>query len=138
MTQSSRAVSSADAQAIEQIITDIERGFNTNNPELMIRHMAEDALIVNPLGEVMYGPRSVEQSARALLVDGPLGETTAHYRLTDLTQLVPGVIVAHKNAWSTRESADAGDPPGMNSLYVLVNREGKWWIVRRQNTAIGG
>lgn len=47
------------------------------------------------------------------------------------------VIDAHKNAWSSQQMAEAGEPPEMNSLYVLVKRDEIWSIVRRQNTAIG-
>ena len=137
MITSSPSVDPADEQAIRQIVADIEEGFNTNQPHLLVRHMAADALIVNPFGVVMHGPEEVKASVAALLEGGPLQEATAHYRLTDITLLAPDVIVAHKNAWSSQQMADAGEPPEMNSLYVLVKRDGAWEIVRRQNTAIG-
>lgn len=137
MTTSSRTVDPADERAIRQIVADIEIGFNTNQPDLLVRHMAPDALIVNPLGAVMHGPEEVRASVSALLEGGPLADATAHYSLTDITQLAPHVIVAHKNAWSSQQMAEAGEPPEMNSLYVLVKRDEIWSIVRRQNTAIG-
>ncbi|WP_293696912.1 SgcJ/EcaC family oxidoreductase [uncultured Agrococcus sp.] len=115
--------SAADEAAIHSIVADIEQGFNGNDPQPLVRHLASDALIVNPLGTVMRGPEEVEFSVRALLA-GPLRNTTAHYRLTDVTLLAPGVAVAHKSAWSSRQAADAGEPPEMNALYVFVKRQG--------------
>ena len=125
----------ADEVAIHGIVTDIEQAFNDNDPESLVRHIAPDALIVNPLGSVMHGPEEVRASTRPLL-EGPLRNATAHYRLSDLAQLASGVVVAHKSAWSSRQAADSGEPPEMNALYVFVKRGGEWWIVRRQNTVV--
>lgn len=136
MTTSSTPLDAADEAAIHSIVADIEQGFNDNDPELLVRHIAPDALIVNPLGVVMRGPEEVETSIRPLL-EGPLQDTTAHYRLSEIAQLAPGVVVAHKSAWSSRHAADSGESPQMNALYVFVNREGIWWIACRQNTNVG-
>ncbi|EFC83336.1 SgcJ/EcaC family oxidoreductase [Parafrankia sp. EUN1f] len=38
--------------AVRSIMADIEHGFNVNDPELMMRHIASDALVVNALGAV--------------------------------------------------------------------------------------
>ncbi|HEX7352079.1 hypothetical protein, partial [Brachybacterium sp.] len=67
---------------------------------------------------------------------GPLRTATAHYRLSDVALVAPDVAVAHKSAWSTVEEADGGAPPAMNAHYVFVRREGRWWILRRQNTLV--
>lgn len=128
--------SGADEAAIRRIVSDIEQGFNDNDPEPLVRHLAPDALLVNPLGTVMRGPEQVEASVRSLLVDGPLRDSTAHYRLSDIALLVPDVVVAHKSAWATPQAAENGEPPEMNALYVFAKREGAWWIVRCQNTTV--
>lgn len=135
MTTPPTLLAAADEAAIHRIVADIEQGFNDNDPEPLVRHIAPDALIVNPLGSVMRGPEEVQTSIRPLL-KGPLQDATAHYRLSDLAQLAPGVVVAHKSAWSSRQAADAGEPPQMNALYVFVKHEDTWWIARRQNTTV--
>lgn len=126
-----------DAASIYRIVADIEQGFNDNDPKKLVRHIAPDALIVNPLGTVMRGPDEVESSVRPLVEGGPLKDVTAYYRLTDITQVGPDVVVAHKSAWSSRKAADHGDRPEMTSLYVFAKRDGTWWIIRRQNTTVG-
>lgn len=127
---------SSDVSAIQQIVADMEQGFNHNSPDLLTRHLATDALTVNAVGAVLRGRFEIDATVQAALASGPLREATAHYRLTDITLLAPDVAVAHKSAWSTPSEADAGEPPEMNALYVLVRRDGRWWVVRRQNTLI--
>ncbi len=126
----------ADEAAIRGIVADIEAGFNGNDPDLLVRHIAPDALVVNALGGVLHGREEIDKATRAGLARGPLHDATAHYRLTDITLLSPDIAVAHKNAWSTPEAADSGASPEMNALYVLARRDGRWWIVRRQNTLV--
>lgn len=52
------------------------------------------------------------------------------------THLADDAIVARKNAWSTKQDADGGNPPEMNALYIFVKRDGRWLIWRRQNTIV--
>lgn len=137
MKQPTSDLSSKDDAAIRKIVAAIEQAFNDNDPETLVRHIATDAIIVNPRGTVMRGPDEVEASVRPLLVGGPLQDVTAHYRLTDLTSLAPNVVVVHKNAWSDPQQADGGAPPQMNALYVFAKRDGAWWVLRRQNTTVG-
>ncbi|WP_198955466.1 SgcJ/EcaC family oxidoreductase [Frankia sp. CcI49] len=123
--------------AVRSILADIEHGFNVNDPELMMRHIASDALVANALGTVLRGRDEIDSATRAGLArGGALHAATAHYRLTDVTLLSADIAVAHKNAWATPSAADAGEPPEMNALYVLERRDGRWWIIRRQNTLV--
>jgi uncharacterized protein (TIGR02246 family) len=124
--------------AVARIVGNVERGFNDNDPDLMIADVADDALVVNAVGAVLRGRDEIETSARAALASGPLREGKAHYRVSDVARLAPDVVVVHKSAWSTPEDADAGRTPEMNALYVLQRRDGRWWIVRRQNTLVAG
>lgn len=137
MTSTHASPSQVEEATLHRIVADIEQGFNDNDPEALVRHIAADAVIVNPLGTVMRGAEEVEASVRPLLTAGALHRATAHYRLSDISMLAPDVAVAHKSAWATQAEADGGEPPQMNALYVFVRRKGTWWIVRRQNTAVG-
>jgi uncharacterized protein (TIGR02246 family) len=127
----------ADLAAITQVVKDVEDGFNANDPDLLTAHVAEDAVVVNARGAVLRGRAAVDEANRVGLA-GPLREATAHYRVSDVAAVAPGVVVATKSAWSTPEAADAGAAPEMLALYVLVQRDGRWWIVRRQNTLVAG
>ncbi|GAB2474949.1 SgcJ/EcaC family oxidoreductase [Xylanimonas ulmi] len=125
-----------DAEAVHRVIADAERGFNENDADLLLRHVAPDAVIVNAVGIVLRGRDAVESATREGLARGPLQTATAHYRLSDIALVAPDVIVAHKSAWSSAEDARRGASPEMNAHYTFVRREGRWWILRRQNTLV--
>ena len=48
--------------AIRAIVADVEAGFNDNDADLLLRHVAEDALIVNAVGHVLRGGDAIEAS----------------------------------------------------------------------------
>lgn len=137
MNQPMPKPSPRDEAAVRGIVADIEQAFNDNDPAALVKHIAADAVIVNPLGEVLRGPAAVEASVRPLLIGGPLQDATAYYRLTDVTLLAPTVIVALKSAWPDRQTASDGAPPEMHALYVFAARDDRWWVLRRQNTTVG-
>jgi uncharacterized protein (TIGR02246 family) len=126
----------ADVDSVRAIVRDVEAGFNDNDWALSVAHVAADAVLVSAMGTRLAGRPAVEEAMRAGLSSGPLGDATAHYRVTDVTALAPDVLVASKDAWSTDAAADAGEPPEMRALYVLARRQGRWWIARRQNTLV--
>ena len=134
-TATTASLSEADVAAIHRVVQDVEDGFNRNDPDLLTAHVAEDAVVVDARGAVLRGRAAVHEANRAGL-RGALRAATAHYRLSDVAAVAPGVAVAHKSAWSTAGAAAAGGAPEMNALYVLVQRDGRWWIARRQNTLV--
>ena len=118
-------LSEADLAAITRVVRDVEDGFNRNDPDLLTAHVAEDAVVVDVRGRVLRGRAAVHEAGRVGLA-GPLREATAHYRVSDVAAVAPGVAVAHKDAWSTPEAADSGAAPEMRALYVLAQRDGRW------------
>ena len=68
---------------------------------------------------------------------GPLRHAYARYEIDDVTFLAPDVAIVHKLAWEADESGDrTGDHPAMSALYVIVERDGTWWIAARGNTLV--
>jgi len=129
-------IAGEDAATLRDIVANVERGFNENDAELLIRDIAPDARIVNAVGAELIGREEIETSTRKALLRAHLRDATAHYRLDGIALLAPDVAVAHKRAWSTAEAADRGDAPEMTALYVFARRDGRWWILRRQNTLV--
>lgn len=129
-------LSAVDEAALRDIVSTIELGFNTNNVDLLLQDMAEDAHVVNAMGTILRGREAILEATRAGLAGGYLREATAHYRVSDISLLAPDVAVLHKEAWANEAAADSGEPAEMNALYLMVRREGRWWILRRQNTLV--
>jgi uncharacterized protein (TIGR02246 family) len=129
-------VSQQDVAAIEQVIADIEKGFNTNDPELSVQHFTDDASAVSVGGALASGRDALLEAHRAGFA-GPLRDQYARYELDDIVFLHPDVAVAHKRARAT----DAGGEPidvghAMIALYVFVKDDGRWRVVARQNTLV--
>ncbi|QYG92111.1 SgcJ/EcaC family oxidoreductase [Iamia sp. SCSIO 61187] len=127
-----------DVAAIEAIVADVEAGFNANDAELMNRHVAADATIVNALGGEARGRDEIMAASVAGLA-GPLADERARYLVTDVTFVRPDVALAHKRAWAVDADGrelDVGH--AMVALYVLVREDGRWWIAARQNTLVPG
>jgi len=125
-----------DDSALRDVVGRVELGFNTNDADLMLADVADDAQIVNAVGTVLRGRDEIVAVTRAGLASAALSTATAHYRVSDLELIAPDVAVLHKDAWSSEADAEAGKPAEMNALYVFVRRDGRWWILRRQNTLV--
>ena len=125
-----------DIRAIEQVIADIETGFNGNDPELSVAHFTDDATAVNVAGLLISGRDALLDANRAGLA-GPLRDQYARYELGDVTFLRPDVAIAHKRAWAVTadgEPLDVGH--AMIALYVFVRDDGRWRVAARQNTLV--
>jgi uncharacterized protein (TIGR02246 family) len=129
-------MSDADVAAIAQVIADIERGFNTKDPELSVAHFTADGSGVSVGGALVEGRAALLEAHRAGF-DGPLRDMYARYELADVKFVRPDVAIAHKRAWATTpdgEQIDVGH--AMIALYVLVREDGRWLVAARQNTLV--
>jgi uncharacterized protein (TIGR02246 family) len=126
----------ADVEAIRRVVADAERAFNTNDAELLVEHLAENATAVGVTGARLDGRAAVLEASKALF-SGPLRDQRARYRLADVLFVRPDVALAHQHA----TAVDSGGTPisvghTMTALYVLVRENGSWWVVARQNTLL--
>jgi uncharacterized protein (TIGR02246 family) len=127
-----------DEAAVRAIVADVERGFNENDAELMNRHVAVDATIVNALGVELRGQGEIMAASETGLA-GPLADQRARYVVTDITFVRPDVALAHKRAWAVdAEGTDIDIDHAMVALYVLTKDDDHWRIRARQNTLVPG
>lgn len=126
----------ADRQAIEDLISDIETAVNTDDVDLAVEHLAGDAWATTVGGHRSSGwDRLLAAHRDAFAV--PLRDQHARYHVGDVTFVAPDVAVVHKLAWATdAEGDDLSDEPAMTALYVMVERDGRWWIAARANTLV--
>jgi len=129
---------SADTAAIRAVVADVEAGLNSNDPDLMTRHLAADAVAVGVNGRATVGLAALHAvHVKAVGPGGILRDQYAHYEVASVTFLGPDVALARKLA----RAVDAEGEPidldhTMSALYVLARRDGRWWIAARQNTLI--
>jgi uncharacterized protein (TIGR02246 family) len=137
VTSGSREGRAADVAAIAGVIADVERGFNTKDVELSVKHFAPDATAVGVRGLLLAGRDELLEAHRAGYA-GPLRDQYARYELDDVRFLRPDVALAYKRATAaTREGEPLDVGHAMIALYVLVRDDGRWRIAARQNTLVG-
>ncbi|MFQ6330566.1 SgcJ/EcaC family oxidoreductase [Nocardia sp. CWNU-33] len=126
----------ADIAAIEQIITDTQTAYNTNDAELMTSHFTANAVAGNAVGMLIAGTEALLDANRQGLA-GFLKDEYVRYDVTDIVFLRADVAIAHKVARATTADGELIDTdPAMVALYVLVKQEGRWWTAARQNTLV--
>jgi uncharacterized protein (TIGR02246 family) len=120
-----------DSEAIAAVIAGLERGFNANDPELVVSGFAADAVVVDARGGVVAGREALLEAERAAVRP----DQHARYAVEDVMFVRPDVAVARVVA---RAVSAAGEPIDvghtMVSLYVLASSAGRWEVVARQST----
>ena len=124
-------------KALAALVDDVERGFNTNDAELMVSPFTDDAWAVGVTGTVHSGREEMVEVSRQLLA-GPLHDQHAAYQLADVRLLRSDVAIARKLARvADPERGTVELAPSMVALYVFAKEDGRWRVAARQNTLIG-
>ncbi|EID55318.1 SgcJ/EcaC family oxidoreductase [Saccharomonospora xinjiangensis] len=125
-----------DIAAIRQIIADTETAYNTNDAELMTKHFACNATVVNAMGVTLSGVDEIVESTRQGLA-GFLRDEHVRYDLLDVLFVRPDVALAYKGARATDAEGNLLDAEHvMKVLYVVVKEDGRWWAVARHHTLV--
>ena len=125
-----------DVAEITRLVADVQTAFNTNDPDLMTAHFAENATVVSATGVGIAGREAIQEANRRGLA-GFLRDEHVRYDVTDVTFLRPDVALARKEARATTaDGAPIDTEPAMVALYVLVKEGGRWWFAARQNTLV--
>ena len=126
----------ADIAAIEQLIADVEAGYNSNDAALMVSGFTANASAGNAVGTVITGYDSLLAAATRGL-EGFLKDEHVRYDTTDIGFLRADVAIAHKVARATTAEGELIDTdPAMVALYVLVKENNRWWVAARHNTPV--
>ncbi len=126
----------ADLAAIRQIIADTETAYNTNDAELMTKHFARNATVVNAMGVTLSGVDAIVEATRQGLA-GFLRDEHVRYDVLDVLFVRPDVALAYKGARATDAEGNLIDAEHvMKVLYVVVKEAGRWWTVARHHTLV--
>ena len=131
-----------DRDAIGSVLDELVTSWNARDAEGWVARFTEDSGFTNILG-THFRDRDANRARHALLFESvfaestlagevaelrPLGDdaavATVLFTLTGYTSLPPGVMETEPGVLRTR------------LLTVLQRREGGWWIVEAQNTAV--
>ncbi|OLP00307.1 DUF4440 domain-containing protein [Mycolicibacterium porcinum] len=116
-------------QAVRDLIDHLQRGGDAGDADVYDGMFAADILWGTPKGMVLRGYSHLNPIHRQMM-SGPPVVPASRFELAQAVSPAPGVMVAQ-----IRRSALAGGFSEM-AMYVLVQRDEKWWVAAAQNTPI--
>ena len=132
-----------DAEAVAaRFVAELQQGIDRHDAVLYNRHFAADVAWGGPFGTVVHGYEPLHAIPRRLQAAGA-GGPASHYEVVSVLAPTADVVLAHvarrtldADGQPLPPSADDDQPFSEMALYVLVRRDGDWWLAAGQNTPI--
>ncbi|GGQ73341.1 DUF4440 domain-containing protein [Couchioplanes azureus] len=116
----------------------LQRGGDTLDADVYDAWFAADILWGSPFGATVTGFAQLNAIHRRLMnqpappASAPAPVAASRFEVVSVLAPAPGVVVAQ-----VRRQSLVPDGFSEMALYVLVERDGRWWLAAAQNTPIG-
>lgn len=135
--------SDAEAEAVAQaLVTELQEGWDAHDASFADRHLAADVAWGSPFGAVLHDLGTLHPIHDAQHVNRP-ASARSRFDLQRVMRLGPDAVAAHvlrhqldEHGAVVRPSNDPREPFSEMTLYVLVRREGEWWVAAAQTTPV--
>jgi uncharacterized protein (TIGR02246 family) len=128
--------------AIAAFVSELQQGWDQRDAAISNRHFAADVAWGSPYGATVHGYDQLHAIHTRLKQQGT-GGAASRYEIKRAFAVSDDVIVAHVARYALdsegRPIEPGSDTTGTFSemaLYVLVRRDGTWWLAAGQNTPI--
>jgi uncharacterized protein (TIGR02246 family) len=136
-------VANREAAAVaEAFAAGLQAGHDRRDAELLNRQFAADAIWGSPYGALVEGYERLHP-IHIRFQRQPKPPVDFHYQVRHVLAVSDDVIVAHIARVATSPdgqplppSFDPDQPFSEMAMYVLVRRNGDWWLAAGQNTPI--
>lgn len=118
-----------DHDVANRLIEHLQRGHDTGSADTYDLTFADDILWGSPKGQVLNGFGTLNAIHHTLMRGTPT-EPRSVFELAQVVAPSPGVVVAQ-----IARRARSGGFSEM-AMYVLVERDGRWWVSAGQNTPV--
>jgi uncharacterized protein (TIGR02246 family) len=128
--------------AVDGFVAGLQAGIDSADAQTYNADFAEDVMWGSPYGATVTGYDALHSIHRGMFARGvAVAGASSLYQTVDVMAPTPDVAIAHVR----RVAIDADgqpvpiDNPSVFSemaMYVLVRRDGKWWLAAGQNTPI--
>ena len=128
--------------AVADLVAELQRGWDQHDAEITDRHLAADVAWGSPFGATVHGYRRLHD-IHLKLKQRSTGGSSSRFEVESVLVPAPGVAVAHVRRLALAPDGQPIEPSSETSgafsemaLYVLIRRDGAWWIAAGQNTPI--
>jgi uncharacterized protein (TIGR02246 family) len=118
------------ARAVAVLVRDLQTGWDQRDATITDRRLARDVLWGSPFGATLRGYERLHDIHEELKRK-QVGGTASRFEAVEWSSPAPGIVLAH-----VRRTALGDDGFSEMALYVLVERDGEWWVAAGQNTLI--
>jgi uncharacterized protein (TIGR02246 family) len=118
--------------AVDRLVAGIQEGVDLSDADVYDRQFSSDVLWGSPYGATLRGYDVLNPIHHSLMAAA--AAPASRYHVVQLMSPQPDVAIAHVR----REDLTAGAGRGFSemAMYVLVKRDGQWWLAAGQNTPI--
>jgi uncharacterized protein (TIGR02246 family) len=113
--------------AVDALLRSLQRGYDTGQADVYDALFATDILWGTPKGQVVGGFAHLNAIHRQMMGGRAVGPAS-RFETVQTTSPAPGVVVTQIR----RQALDGGFSE--TAMYVLVKRDGRWWVAAGQNT----
>jgi uncharacterized protein (TIGR02246 family) len=129
-------------RAIAAFVSELQQGWDQRDAVISDRHFAADLAWGSPYGATVFGYDQLHAIHTRLKQQGT-GGAASRYEIKHACAVSDDVIVAHVARYALDSQGHLIDPTSETTgafsemaLYVLVRRDGVWWLAAGQNTPI--
>jgi uncharacterized protein (TIGR02246 family) len=134
---------SADAEAaVEAFAAGLQAGHDQRDADILNRQFSADVVWGSPYGALINGYDQLHP-IHVRFQQGPSDKPRFRYRVRNVLALSDEVIIAHIARLALGPDGEPR-PPGVDpeqpfseiAMFVLVRRDGQWWLAAGQNTPL--
>jgi PPOX class F420-dependent enzyme/OxyR family protein/uncharacterized protein (TIGR02246 family) len=130
------------AAAVASLVEELQAGWDLRDADVTNRHFADDIAWGSPFGATVNGYEELHAIHLRLKQEGR-GGPSSRFEIVRVLAPAPDVAVAHVRRVALdaagrplEPTPDTSGPFSEMALYVLVRRNGTWWLAAGQNTPV--
>jgi len=128
--------------AVDEFVAGLQAGIDTADAQAYNADFGDDVMWGSPYGATVVGYNALHAIHRGMFGRGvPVAGASSRYQTVHVMAPTPDVAIAHVrrvalDAHGEQIPVDDASVFSEMAMYVLVRRDGKWWLAAGQNTPI--